>query len=80
VFEMNLPEGFVRRYVIERLGQAAGVRNPGTIIERVADAVSTVLGDCDDLIHCYPEIGRWIRRSRDHSIARTPPMTRQFSS
>jgi serine/threonine-protein kinase HipA len=67
---------YPQRSSIERLGQAAGVRNPGTIIERVADAISTVLGDCNDLIHCYPEIGRWIRRSRDHSIARTPVMTR----
>ncbi|GMQ77509.1 MAG: hypothetical protein BMS9Abin01_2868 [Gammaproteobacteria bacterium] len=67
---------YPQRSPIERLGQAAGVRNPGTIIERVADAVSTVLGDCDDLLRCHPEIGRWIRQSRDHSVTRTPLMTR----
>jgi serine/threonine-protein kinase HipA len=67
---------YPQRLPIERLGQAAGVRIPGNIIERVADAISTVLGDCDDLIQGYPEIGRWIRRSRDHSIAGTPLNTR----
>jgi len=61
---------YPQRLPIERLGQAAGVRNPGNVIERVVDAVSTVLADSNDLVQCYPEIGRWIRRSRDHCIAR----------
>ena len=67
---------FPQRSPIERLGQAAGVRNPGTVIKRIADAISTVLARHSDLIQSHPEIGRWIRETRDHSITRTPLVTR----
>lgn len=62
---------FPQRSVIERLGQAAGVRKPGAVIERIGDAASTILARHGDLIQSHPEIGQWIRKTRDHSITRS---------
>ena len=48
-----------------KLGQAAGVSDPKRKIEKLSDAVTTTLNQRRDLLETYPEIARWIRKTRD---------------